>query len=313
MQVALENNIVFVVIEYLAILCWGLSGGLAAIRKGYDIFTIMLCGWLTALGGGLVRDVMLGALPPVGITDKGYVLTTLFSGIIVVVAHPEITKLKWTMTVIDALGLGLFAVSGTAKALAYGSSGMTAVFLGMFTALAGGLIRDIFIGDVPMIIRDKHLYAVPSFIGCILTVLVWRGVSYGWFDMRSEMLLDVLIVIIVVALRLLSVGFNVTLPGAVERHRDDDDQHVEQHFRAHVEPAVAYAAPYQHGQDAADERRQASGWFKAASGLTVFKEVHLAFCRMLTAFKEVPEARNAEYKCCNDGVYSWFFPYSVPL
>ena len=95
MQVALENNIVFVVIEYLAILCWGLSGGLAAIRKGYDIFTIMLCGWLTALGGGLVRDVMLGALPPVGITDKGYVLTTLFSGIIVVVAHPEITKLKW--------------------------------------------------------------------------------------------------------------------------------------------------------------------------------------------------------------------------
>ena len=68
MQVALENNIVFVVIEYLAILCWGLSGGLAAIRKGYDIFTIMLCGWLTALGGGLVRDVMLGALPPVGIT-----------------------------------------------------------------------------------------------------------------------------------------------------------------------------------------------------------------------------------------------------
>lgn len=198
MQVALENNIVFVVIEYLAILCWGLSGGLAAIRKGYDIFTIMLCGWLTALGGGLVRDVMLGALPPVGITDKGYVLTTLFSGIIVVVAHPEITKLKWTMTVIDALGLGLFAVSGTAKALAYGSSGMTAVFLGMFTALAGGLIRDIFIGDVPMIIRDKHLYAVPSFIGCILTVLI---------------------VIIVVALRLLSVGFNVTLPGAVERHR----------------------------------------------------------------------------------------------
>ena len=55
MQVALENNIVFVVIEYFAILCWGLSGGLAAIRKGYDIFTIMLCGWLTALGGGLVR------------------------------------------------------------------------------------------------------------------------------------------------------------------------------------------------------------------------------------------------------------------
>ena len=147
------------------------------------------------------------------------------------VAHPEITKLKWTMTVIDALGLGLFAVNGTAKALAYGSSGMTAVFLGMFTALAGGLIRDLFIGDVPMIIRDKHLYAVPSFIGCILTVLVWRGVRYGWFDMRSEMLLDVLIVIIVVALRLLSVGFNVTLPGAIERRHvylPSENRHIQQ-------------------------------------------------------------------------------------
>ena len=217
-QVALENNVVFVGIEYLAILCWGLSGGLSAIRKGYDIFSIMLCGWLTALGGGLFRDVMLGALPPVGITNKGYVLTTLFSGVVVVVAHPEIAKLKWTMTIIDALGLGLFAVNGTAKALSFGMSGMTAVFLGMFTALAGGLIRDIFIGDVPMIIRDKHLYAVPSFIGCILTVLVWRGVRYGWFDMRSEMILDVLIVIIVVAIRLLSVGFNVTMPGAMPRH-----------------------------------------------------------------------------------------------
>ena len=108
---------------------------------------------------------------------------------------------------------------------------MTAVFLGMFTALAGGLIRDIFIGDVPMIIRDKHLYAVPSFIGCILTVLVWRGARYGWFDMRSEMLLDVLIVIIVVALRLFSVGFNVTLPGAVERHRvylPSEKRHIQQ-------------------------------------------------------------------------------------
>ena len=308
MQVALENNIVFVVIEYLAILCWGLSGGLAAIRKGYDIFTIMLCGWLTALGGGLVRDVMLGALPPVGITDKGYVLTTLFSGIIVVVAHPEITKLKWTMTVIDALGLGLFAVSGTAKALAYGSSGMTAVFLGMFTALAGGLIRDIFIGDVPMIIRDKHLYAVPSFIGCILTVLVWRGVSYGWFDMRSEMLLDVLIVIIVVALRLLSVGFNVTLPGAVERHRVYLPSESRYLKRPVIHPHRYRRYPQYQGR-----RRQASGWFKAASGLTAFKEVHLAFCRMTTAFKEVPEARNVEYKCCNDSVYSWVFPYSVPL
>lgn len=94
MQVALENNIVFVVIEYLAILCWGLSSGPVTIRKGYGIFTTMLCGRLVALGDGLMRDVMLGALLPVGITGKGYVLTMLFSGIVAVVAHPEIIKLE---------------------------------------------------------------------------------------------------------------------------------------------------------------------------------------------------------------------------
>lgn len=217
-QVALESNAVFVGIEYLAILCWGLSGGLSAIKKGYDdIFSIMLCGWVTALGGGLFRDVMLGDLPPVGITDKGYVLTTLLSGVIAVFAHPEIKKLKWTMTLIDALGLGLFAVSGTEKALAFGTSGMTAIFLGMFTAIAGGLVRDLFLGDVPMIIRDRHLYAVPSFVGCILTVLVWRGAEHGMFDLRSEMMLDVLIVVVVVLIRVLSVAFNVTMPGALHR------------------------------------------------------------------------------------------------
>lgn len=308
MQVALENNIVFVVIEYLAILCWGLSGGLAAIRKGYDIFTIMLCGWLTALGGGLVRDVMLGALPPVGITDKGYVLTTLFSGIIVVVAHPEITKLKWTMTVIDALGLGLFAVSGTAKALAYGSSGMTAVFLGMFTALAGGLIRDIFIGDVPMIIRDKPLCCAfvhrlhPDRAGMARRKLRLVRHALGNAARRADRH---------------HRGGAATALGRLQRHsarsRRTSSRLPAQRKPISQAPGHSSARRYRRYPQYQGRRRQASGWFKAASGLTVFKEVHLAFCRMLTAFKEVPEARNAEYKCCNDGVYSWFFPYSVPL
>lgn len=172
MRVALGSSIVFVVIEYLTVLCWGLPGGLAVIRRGYDIFIIMLCGWLTTFGGGLVHDMMLDALPPVSITDEGCMLTTLFSSTIVMIIRPEIVKPKWAMTIIDTLGPGLFTVGGTVKALAYGSLGMTAILLGMFTALASGFIRDIFIGDVPMIIQDKHLYAVPSFIGCILTMLV---------------------------------------------------------------------------------------------------------------------------------------------
>ena len=79
-QVALESNTFFLIIEYIAILCCGMVGGLSAIRKGYDLFAILITAWLTALGGGIVRDVMLGAVPPVGIADKGFVFTALASG-----------------------------------------------------------------------------------------------------------------------------------------------------------------------------------------------------------------------------------------
>ncbi|PJM72988.1 hypothetical protein CS006_06990 [Bifidobacterium primatium] len=218
-QVALESNAVFLGIEYLATFICGLSGGLSAIHKKYDLFSILVIAWVTALGGGITRDVLLGALPPVGITDRGFVLTALASGFIVAVVHPEIEHLKWSMIITDALALGLFAVNGTAKALAYHSSGMTAAFLGMFTALAGGTIRDILLNEVPSILRDKHLYAVPSFIGCLLTVFAARATDHWHLGLNGEMVLDVCIVIVVFALRMLSVAFNITFPGALERHR----------------------------------------------------------------------------------------------
>lgn len=219
MSVALESNAVFIGIEYLAIFCSGLSGGLAATRKHYDIFSILMISWVTALGGGIVRDVLLGSLPPTGITNKGYVLSALLSGVVVAIAHPEIGNLTRSMIVVDAMALGLFAVNGTAKAMAFHTSGMTAVFLGMFTALAGGLIRDTLLNEVPSIIRDKHWYAVPSFVGCILTVIVSKCVRAGIIDLHGEMALDLGIVALVVAMRLLSVKFNIMLPGALERER----------------------------------------------------------------------------------------------
>lgn len=218
MEVALESNAFFMGIEYLAIFCSGLMGGLCAVKKNYDVFAMVITAWLTALGGGIIRDVMLGSLPPVGIADKGFVITALVSGLAVAVIHPEVDKLKWSMLTIDALSVGLFAVNGTSKAMIMGTSGMTAAFMGMFTALGGGFVRDMLLNDVPMVIRDKHWYAVPSAIGCILTVLVCKGVQFGWLDFTAEVALDSAIVVLVVGLRLLSVKYNITLPGAMERH-----------------------------------------------------------------------------------------------
>ena len=218
MEVALESNAFFMGIEYLAIFCSGLMGGLCAVKKNYDLFAMIITAWLTALGGGIIRDVMLGSLPPVGIADKGFVITALASGLAVAVIHPEVDKLKWSMLTIDALSVGLFAVNGTSKAMIMGTSGMTGVFMGMFTALGGGLVRDMLLNDVPMVIRDKHWYAIPSAVGCVLTVLVMKGSQVGIVNFRTEVVLDSAIVVLVVVLRLLSVKFNITLPGALERH-----------------------------------------------------------------------------------------------
>ena len=117
MEGALGDNIFFLIVEYVAVGCCGMVGGLWAIRKKYDVFAIITTSWITALGGGIVRDVLLGALPPVGIADHGFVIAGLLSGIIVAIAHPEIDKWRWFMLTIDALALGLFAVNGTAKGL----------------------------------------------------------------------------------------------------------------------------------------------------------------------------------------------------
>ena len=170
------------------------------------------------IGGGIIRDVLLGALPPAGVSDKGLVITALLAAVTVAVAHPEINKLRWSMLSLDALAPGLYAVNGTSKAMMYHMSGTTAIFLGMFTALGGGLIRDMLINEVPMVIRDKHWYAVPSAVGCILTVLVCKGVNAGVIAFPAEVVLDVLIVVLMVGMRLASVIFDIQLPGALARH-----------------------------------------------------------------------------------------------
>lgn len=219
MKTVLEGNLIFVAIEYLGIFSCGLAGGLAAVRKQFDIISILLVAWITALGGGIVRDVLLGQVPPVGITDKGAVLATILSGLIVAVAHPEIDRMKWLMIVTDAMALGAFAVNGTAKALGCGTGGMTAIFLGMATALAGGLLRDVLLNQVPAVIQDKHWYALPSLIGCFLTLVVVRFRERGLYSTQVEMLLELAIVALIILLRLLSVRFDIAVPGAVKRSK----------------------------------------------------------------------------------------------
>lgn len=214
----LQSTPFFQLIEYLAVFSCGISGGLASVRKHYDISAIIITAWLTALGGGMIRDVFLGALPPAGVSDVFSVLTAFAAGALVAVVHPEVDRLHWSMIIIDAMALGLFAVNGTSKALLYDTSAMTAVFLGTFTAIGGGLIRDTLLNQVPTVIRDRHLYIVPAVVGSMLTVWVWRLEQHHTISYTVEMILDVIIVLLVIALRIISVRFDVQLPGPLTRH-----------------------------------------------------------------------------------------------
>lgn len=219
MELTLESTPFLLGVELVATVCCGMVGGLTAIKHRYDLFVVIITAWLTALGGGVIRDVLLGVLPPFNITSRLFVLTGLAAGILVAVLHPEIDKLQKPMLVLDALALGLFAVNGTEKALLYGMSGMTAVILGMATALGGGMVRDMLINEVPMVVRDRHWYAVPSAIGCVCTVFVARGADHHWYTHTIEIILDLCVVALVVALRLASVRFNWLVPRALNRKR----------------------------------------------------------------------------------------------
>ncbi|WEV65112.1 MULTISPECIES: TRIC cation channel family protein [unclassified Bifidobacterium] len=218
MQLALESNVFFWAIEYIATFCCGLLGGLCAVKKKYDFIAILLTVWLTGLGGGIIRDVLLGALPPVGVSDRGLVITSLITGVAVAVIYPEVDRLKWPMVALDALALGLYAVNGTQKALIYHTSGMTAVFMGLITAIGGGLIRDMLLNDVPAVIRDSHWYTVPALIGSVLTVFVTRAYQGGHIPFTFEVIGDIAVVAFVVVLRVLSVRFDWKVPGAIKRH-----------------------------------------------------------------------------------------------
>lgn len=216
-QIALESNAVFMGIEYFTILVSGFVGGLVGVRKKYDGFAIIVLAWATALGGGLVRDILLGDIPPVGVRDRAMVLIAIAAGVIIMFIHPEIERMRWTLILLDAVAMALFSVIGTEKALAWGTGGMTAVFLGMATAFAGGVLRDVLVGEVPVVIRDKHLYAVPSAVACILTIISHRIILARGGTINTEIFWDVVIVIFIVFIRFASVKWNLTVPGASKR------------------------------------------------------------------------------------------------
>jgi len=166
--------------DLLGIFVFAISGALMAIRRDFDVVGIVVLAVATALGGGIVRDLVLGDTPPVAFARWDYLLVPIVAAGVAFFAHPELERLSLTLLVFDAAGLGLFCVAGTVKALQFGLSPLAATALGVITAVGGGVLRDVLARETPALVRpDSELYAVPAVGGAVAVAAVWELGAYS--------------------------------------------------------------------------------------------------------------------------------------
>jgi uncharacterized membrane protein YeiH len=172
-----------ILFDLLGVFSAAASGALAGIRKGLDLVGIAVLAAVTGLGGGAVRDVLIGANPPAFLTDWRYLTTATAAAVAVVAVEYELfsagslvrdrVRLSTAYLMVDSLTLGCFAVSGTGKALQYGLASVPAALMGVVTAVGGGVIRDMLVAEVPTVLR-REFYAIPAAIGALIIVLAER-------------------------------------------------------------------------------------------------------------------------------------------
>ncbi|MGY1802350.1 trimeric intracellular cation channel family protein [Blastococcus sp. SYSU D00922] len=156
-------------LDLIGVFAFAVSGALAAIGRDHDVVGIGILAVVTALGGGILRDVVLGDTPPPAFTRWEYLVVALAAAALTAVAHPVFARLSRPLLVFDAAGLGFFCVAGTEKALDAGLAPVAAACLGLTTAVGGGVLRDVIAREVPALVRpDSELYAVPALAGALV-------------------------------------------------------------------------------------------------------------------------------------------------
>jgi uncharacterized membrane protein YeiH len=166
---AAEPSVVLTVLDLVGIFVFALSGGLVAVRKELDLFGVLVLAGITGLGGGFLRDVLIGAVPPASLADWRYLLVPVAAGLVTFWFHPALGRREPLVNVFDAAGLGLFCVTGALKALAFGLGPVPAALMGMLTGIGGGMLRDLLAGRVPVVLRGE-LYATPALVGAAIAV-----------------------------------------------------------------------------------------------------------------------------------------------
>lgn len=195
---------VYTFFDLLGTLAFALSGAIAARQRGLDVFGIVTVAFFVACGGGIVRDVCLGAVPPAGLLDVRYLALAVSASLLTILAYATVQRFSQPVQFFDALGLGFFAVAGAHKAWLYTGNAQLAVMMGVLSAVGGGVIRDILLNRTPQIL-EKEVYALAALLAALIQVAGdWAGIrSPGWSAVGM---------LAGVSLRLLALRFKWNLP-----------------------------------------------------------------------------------------------------
>lgn len=184
---------------------FAISGAVAAKQRGLDLFGICAIAFIVACGGGIIRDLCIGAIPPAGLTNWHYLVAAIGATGMTIGLYSFVRRLNHPVLLFDALGLSMFAVTGAEKSLAYGHNTEVAVLLGITTAVGGGVLRDILLNRIPVILQ-KEIYASAALIGALIVVL---GNSLKW---PSDDWISLIALTICFGLRLLALRYHWNLP-----------------------------------------------------------------------------------------------------
>jgi len=165
-------RILFAVLDLGGTFVFAVSGALLAVRRRLDLFGVLVLALAAGNAGGLLRDLLIGAVPPAAISDWRYLAVSLTAGLVVFCWYPlseRLPNLSNRILIFDAAGLALFAVVGTQKALGYRLNPVMAALLGMLTGIGGGMLRDVLVMQIPAVLRSD-LYALAALVGAAIVV-----------------------------------------------------------------------------------------------------------------------------------------------
>lgn len=195
-------------LDYLGTFAFAISGALKAARKEMDLFGLTVLAIVTAIGGGTLRDVMLGQRP-FWLTDFSYIYLSLLGTAAVAALYRLVSRFETLLLWFDAVGLGTFTVIGASRAMGAGVELTGTVLFACLTAIGGGMLRDVLAGDVPVVLR-REIYALAAVLGALL-----------YWSLRHWALADAMaaptVVVLVTVLRLLAIRYQLGLPTLLTR------------------------------------------------------------------------------------------------